>query len=77
VRDWAGVSSIDLTAFVIHLQDFSSSWDIRATPTFFFLKNGRQVDKLVGANKRDLEKKVHAIVSSSSSIVPDLESDHL
>jgi thioredoxin 1 len=50
---------------VIHLQDFSSSWDIRATPTFFFLKNGQQVDKLVGANKPELEKKVEAIASSN------------
>jgi len=36
-------------------QDFSSSWDIRATP-MFFLKNGQQIGKLVGANKRELEK---------------------
>jgi thioredoxin 1 len=57
--------SIDLTVSVIHLQDFSSSWDIRATPTFFFLKNGQQVDKLVGANKPELEKKVEAIASSN------------
>jgi thioredoxin 1 len=65
VRDSTGVSSIDLTVFVIHLQEFSSSWDIRATPTFFFLKNGQRVDKLVRANKPELEKKVHAIVSIS------------
>jgi thiol-disulfide isomerase/thioredoxin len=56
--------SIDLTVLIIHLQDFSSSWDIRATPTFFFLKNGQEVDKLVGANKPELEKKVEAIASS-------------
>jgi len=40
---------------VIDLQDFSSSWVIRATP-MFFLKNGQQIGKLVGANKRELEK---------------------
>lgn len=50
-----------LTVDVDELTDFSSSWDIRATPTFFFLKNGEQVDKLVGANKPELEKKVAAI----------------
>jgi thioredoxin 1 len=32
--------------------------DVRATPTFFFLKNGKQIDKLVGANKPELEKKL-------------------
>lgn len=46
-------------------QEFSSSWDIRATPTFFFLKNGQQVDKLVGANKPELEKKVAALAGGS------------
>ena len=48
-------------------QEFSSSWDIRATPTFFFLKSGQQVDKLVGANKPELEKKVGAAGASSQA----------
>ncbi|KAK7386102.1 hypothetical protein VNO78_26054 [Psophocarpus tetragonolobus] len=46
---------------VDELTDFSSSWDIKATPTFFFLKDGKEVDKLVGANKPELEKKIAAI----------------
>ncbi|GJN35927.1 hypothetical protein PR202_gb24742 [Eleusine coracana subsp. coracana] len=54
-----------LTIDVDDLVDFSSSWDIRATPTFFFLKDGQQVDKLVGANKPELEKKVQAIANNS------------
>lgn len=40
------------------LQDFSSSWDIQATPTFYFLRHGEKIDKLVGANKPELEKKI-------------------
>jgi thioredoxin 1 len=48
------------------LQEFSASWDIKATPTFFFLKDGQQVDKLVGANKPELQKKVTAIVDSTT-----------
>ncbi|XP_062179799.1 thioredoxin H4-2 [Phragmites australis] len=56
-----------LTIDVDELMDFSSSWDIRATPTFFFLKNGQQVDKLVGANKPELEKKVQALADGSST----------
>ncbi|XP_066308343.1 thioredoxin H4-1-like isoform X3 [Miscanthus floridulus] len=55
-----------LTIDVDELVEFSSSWDIRATPTFFFLKNGQQVDKLVGANKPELEKKVGAVAGASS-----------
>ena len=46
------------------VQDFSSSWDIKATPTFFFLKNGQQIGKLVGANKPELQKKVTSIIDS-------------
>ncbi|CAL9220074.1 unnamed protein product [Arabidopsis halleri] len=49
---------------VDELSDFSSSWDIKATPTFFFLKNGQQIGKLVGANKPELQKKVTSIIDS-------------
>lgn len=45
-------------------QEFSTSWDIKATPTFFFLKDGQQIDKLVGANKPELEKKLIAVLDS-------------
>ena len=45
-------------------QEFSSSWDIRATPTFLFLKDGQQLDKLIGANRPELEKKIIMIVDS-------------
>ncbi|KAG5041867.1 hypothetical protein AAZX31_03G001600 [Glycine max] len=46
---------------VDELADFSTLWDIKATPTFFFLKDGKEVDKLVGANKPELEKKIVVI----------------
>ena len=49
------------------MQDFSTSWDIKATPTFFFLKDGHQIDKLVGANKPELLKKINAILDSASN----------
>ncbi|KAF7845208.1 thioredoxin H9 [Senna tora] len=49
---------------VDELTDFSTSWDIKATPTFFFLRDGKQIDKLVGANKPELQKKIIAIVDS-------------
>lgn len=46
-----------LTVDVDELAELSSSWNVKATPTFFFLKDGRQLDKVVGANKKDLQKK--------------------
>ncbi|XP_009370898.1 thioredoxin H-type-like [Pyrus x bretschneideri] len=49
---------------VDELTDFSTSWDIKATPTFFFLRDGQQIDKLVGANKPELQKKIVAVVDS-------------
>lgn len=47
------------------VQEFCSKWDIKATPTFFFLKNGQEVDRLVGANKVDLQEKTMAIAESN------------
>ncbi|KAG6771746.1 hypothetical protein POTOM_023133 [Populus tomentosa] len=49
---------------VCALQDLSTSWEIKATPTFFFLRDGKQLEKLVGANKPELQKKITAIVDS-------------
>ncbi|KAF8397093.1 hypothetical protein HHK36_016000 [Tetracentron sinense] len=55
-----------LTVDVDELTEFSSSWDIKATPTFFFLRDGQQIDKLVGANKPELQKKITAIADSAT-----------
>ncbi|XP_044472866.1 thioredoxin H-type-like [Mangifera indica] len=49
-----------LVVDVDELTDFSNSWDVKATPTFFFLKDGQQFDKLVGANKPELQNKIIA-----------------
>ncbi|KAK9290819.1 hypothetical protein L1049_008997 [Liquidambar formosana] len=57
-------SMMFLTIDVDELAEFSTSWDIKATPTFFFLRDGQQVDKLVGANKPELQKKITAIFDS-------------
>ncbi|XP_020206738.1 thioredoxin H9 isoform X2 [Cajanus cajan] len=55
------LSIMFLLVDVDELTDFSTTWDIKATPTFFFLKDGIEVDKLVGANKPELLKKIVAI----------------
>ncbi|GMJ14317.1 hypothetical protein HRI_005100900 [Hibiscus trionum] len=57
-------SLIFLTVDVDALAEFSNSWDISATPTFFFIKEGRQVDKFVGADKVELKKKIAAVADS-------------
>ncbi|KAK9913889.1 hypothetical protein M0R45_037693 [Rubus argutus] len=54
-------SILFLTLDVDDLAELSTSWDIKATPTFVFLKDGRQVDKLVGGNKPELQKKAAAV----------------
>ncbi|KAF5750724.1 thioredoxin H-type isoform X1 [Tripterygium wilfordii] len=53
-----------LVVDVDELSDLSSGWEVKATPTFFFLRDGQQVDKLVGANKPELQKKITAVVDS-------------
>ncbi|CAL9760066.1 unnamed protein product [Musa acuminata subsp. burmannicoides] len=54
-------SLIFLTIDVDNLMDFCWSWDISATPTFFFLKDGQQLDKLIGANGPELEHKIRLL----------------
>ncbi|KAG8656031.1 hypothetical protein MANES_04G092500v8 [Manihot esculenta] len=56
-------SIVFLSVDIDELGELSSSWEVKSTPTFFFLKNGRQVDKLVGADKRELQKKTAALSS--------------
>ncbi|XVE86017.1 hypothetical protein DITRI_Ditri18aG0002500 [Diplodiscus trichospermus] len=55
-----------LTVDVDALAELSTSWDINATPTFFFLEDGRQVDKFVGADKVELRKKMAAVANLMS-----------
>ncbi|KAK9189720.1 hypothetical protein WN943_018319 [Citrus x changshan-huyou] len=54
-------SMICLTVDVDGLPEFSNSWGVTATPTFFFLKDGRQIDKLIGSNKLELQRKTAAV----------------
>ncbi|GKC09138.1 putative mitochondrial protein, partial [Tanacetum coccineum] len=45
------------------LGEFSTSWKIKATPTFFVLKNGRPVGGFVGENENELVKNIEAAAS--------------
>ncbi|CAA6654584.1 unnamed protein product [Spirodela intermedia] len=55
-----------VTVDVDKMMELSSSWEVRATPTFFFLRDGRQLDKLVGANRTELLQKVAALADPST-----------
>ncbi|OMO95837.1 Tetratricopeptide-like helical [Corchorus capsularis] len=39
-------------------RDVAARWNISSVPTFFFIRNGKEVDKVVGADKSALEKKI-------------------
>nr|CAB3464920.1 unnamed protein product [Digitaria exilis] len=34
-----------------------TQFDVRATPTFIFMRDKKEIDKLVGGNQEDLQKK--------------------
>ncbi|XP_073100394.1 TPR repeat-containing thioredoxin TDX isoform X2 [Elaeis guineensis] len=36
----------------------AQSWNVSSVPTFFFVKNGKEIDKVVGADKSGLEGKI-------------------
>lgn len=46
------------------MQELSTQWEVKATPTFYFLRDGQQIDKVVGANKTELQEKITAIADS-------------
>ncbi|KAK9091488.1 hypothetical protein Sjap_024665 [Stephania japonica] len=39
-------------------RDMAGRWQVSSVPSFFFIKNGKEIDKLVGADKSGLEKKI-------------------
>lgn len=49
-----------------HVQDVTTEWEIRAMPTFVFIKDSKQIDKVVGANLDELEKKIHHYATNQS-----------
>ncbi|KAL5545121.1 hypothetical protein UlMin_008905 [Ulmus minor] len=46
-------------------RDVAAHWNISSVPTFFFARNGKEVDKVVGADKSALEKKIAQYASST------------
>ena len=56
---------VDFSCF----QEVASDWAVEAMPTFMFLKEGKLVDKVVGAKKDELQQTVakHMATSSTAS----------
>jgi len=46
-------------------QEVASQLEVKAMPTFLFLKDGNAMDKLVGANPDEIKKRVDGFVQSS------------
>jgi len=42
---------------VDELPELVTQFDIRATPTFIFMRDKKEIDKLVGGNQEDLQRK--------------------
>ncbi|XP_058785395.1 thioredoxin H-type-like [Vicia villosa] len=60
---------IFLKVDVDELKTVSEEWGIEAMPTFLFLKEGKLVDKVVGAKKEELQLTIskHATAASASA----------
>jgi thioredoxin 1 len=46
------------------LQEVARTWKVEAMPTFVLVKNGKEVSRVVGAKKDELERKVGMFRSS-------------
>ncbi|CAA7399262.1 unnamed protein product [Spirodela intermedia] len=49
---------------VDELREVAAKWTVEAMPTFVLIKGGREVDRVVGAAKAELESKIQRQLSS-------------
>lgn len=40
------------------VRDVAARWNVSSVPSFFFIKDGKEVDRVVGADKNGLERKI-------------------
>jgi thioredoxin 1 len=48
-------------------QEVARTWKVEAMPTFVLVKDGKEVGRVIGAKKDELERKIRMFVTSSSS----------
>jgi thioredoxin 1 len=49
------------------LQEVARTWKVEAMPTFVLVKDGKEVSRVIGAKKDELERKIQMFITSSSS----------
>lgn len=52
--------------YFLYLQKVAEEFEVKAMPTFLFFKDGKQIDKVVGAKKEELQQKVMAHSSAAA-----------
>ncbi|KAD2393628.1 hypothetical protein E3N88_40605 [Mikania micrantha] len=65
-----------LTISADKLTELSIEWNLKVTPTFIFLKDGKEIDKLEGANNSKLQKKITALDSQAHDQKPQNNSSY-
>ncbi|XP_050216717.1 TPR repeat-containing thioredoxin TDX [Mercurialis annua] len=50
--------SVFLKVDIDEAADVAAKWNISSVPTFHFIKNGKEIDKVMGADKNGLERKI-------------------
>eukprot|EP00250_Pteridium_aquilinum_P031578 c43869_g1_i1 orf=211-567(-) len=43
---------------VDEMQDITAQWNVQAMPTFIIIKDSKELERVVGANKEELDKRV-------------------
>ncbi|XP_050211303.1 thioredoxin-like protein CXXS1 [Mercurialis annua] len=58
-----------LTVDVDDVKAIAGKMEVKAMPTFVLMKNGAQVDKVVGANPEEIRKRIDSFVQSFRAYV--------
>ncbi|XP_062087450.1 thioredoxin-like protein CXXS1 [Humulus lupulus] len=58
-----------LTVDVDEVKEVASRMEVKAMPTFVLMRNGAQMDKIVGANPDEIKKRVDSFVQFNSEYV--------
>ncbi|KAI8567469.1 hypothetical protein RHMOL_Rhmol02G0124300 [Rhododendron molle] len=53
-----------LAVDVDEVKEVATKYEVKAMPTFLLMKEGAQVDKLVGANPDEIKRRIEALVQS-------------